>query len=212
MGQMAETPSKGEKTGVSAAILVGGQSRRMGRDKAFIEIRGRTMLAMVVEQLRPLFGEMMIVGSGAPAYTGYGVPAYPDLRPGMGSLGGIYTALSRSANPQVFCTACDMPFISTKLVGALLRKAGEGRDAVIPRVADELEPLCAVYSRKILPVIEKDLDASVRRIKTTLATLDIAVVDTEELRRYDPELRTFFNINTPEDLDRANEVARSPTS
>ena len=201
---MTEAP-RGEKISMSAAVLVGGQSRRMGRDKAFIEIHGRPMLARVIERLRPLFEEMMIVGSEEASYAGYGLPVHSDLRPGMWSLGGIHTALSRSAGPQVFCTACDMPFISTEVVAALLQRAGGGHDAVIPMVAGELEPLCAVYARKILPAIEKDLDASVRRIKTTLSSLDVAVVDAEDLRPYDPELLTFFNINTPEDLEKARE-------
>ena len=202
---MTEAP-KGEKIAVSAAVLVGGQSRRMGRDKAFVEIQGRSMLAWVIERLRPLFEEMMIVGSDRPTYAVYGLPVYPDLRPGMGSLGGIHTALSRSANPQVFCTAWDMPFISTEVVAALLQRAGGGHDAVIPMVAGELEPLCAVYARKALPAIEKNLDASVRRIKTALSSLEVAIVDAEELRPYDPELLTFFNINTPEDLEKAHEL------
>jgi molybdopterin-guanine dinucleotide biosynthesis protein A len=201
-------PPGGGKIAVSAAVLVGGQSRRMGKDKAFIEIQGRPMLARVIERLRPLFGEIMIVGSDQAPYAGYGLPVYPDLRPGMGSLGGIHTALSQSSNPQVFCTACDMPFISTEVVAALLRRAGKGHDAVIPMVAGELEPLCAVYARKILPAVEKDLDASVRRIKTTLSSLDVAVVDAEELRPYDHELHTFFNINTPEDLEKAHSRRR----
>ena len=189
---------------LSAAVLAGGGSRRMGRDKALLEIGGRPMMARVIERIRALFGEISIVGGADRSYGAFGVPVFRDARPGCGSLGGIYTALSTSSAPFVFCLACDMPFISAPLVSFLvgeMRKSG--CQAVIPRVGGELEPLCAVYSREIIPVIEKDLDTGVRRIKSTLSSLRLRIVEEGEMQPHDPGLHTFFNVNTPEDLRKA---------
>jgi len=194
---------------VTAAVLAGGQSRRMGQDKARVEIVGRTMLERVIERLSPLFGSLMIIGGDSSLGDSRAIPVHPDLRPRMGSLGGIYTAVVLSPTEHVFCAACDMPFISKKVVELMIRRAGEGYDAVVPRISGELEPLCALYSRNIRDVVEQDLDNGVRRIKTTLSSLRVRVVEEEELVPIDPELNTFFNINTPEDLERARAIAAS---
>ena len=185
----------------SAAILAGGQSRRMGRDKALVEIGGRPMLALVIERIRPLFDDLFIAGGDEKIYGAFGIPVHRDVRPGSGSLGGIYTALVKAAHPVVFCVACDMPFVNPDLVTFLLGEMEKDPfQAVVPTVDGEEEPLCAVYSRSALPVIERDLDAGVRRIKSTLASLEVRAVGADEMRPFDPELLTFFNINTPVDL------------
>lgn len=191
----------------SAAILAGGRSRRMGRDKALIEIGGRPMLARVIERIRPLFEDLSVIGGDSGKYGSFGVPVHGDMRPGCGSLGGMYTALATAASPVVFCAACDMPFLSPDLVAFLLEVMGESEcQAVLPDIGGEAEPLCAVYSRSILPVIERDLDTGVLRIKNTLSSLRVRTVEADEMRPYDPELLTFFNINTPEDLERARRM------
>lgn len=194
-------------TKVTGAILVGGQSRRMGRDKACVEIVGRTMLERVIDRLRPLFGSLMIIGGESDLCDRPDIAVHPDLRPGMGSLGGIYTAVVKSPTEQVFCVACDMPFIRREVVEHMIRRLGKGYDAVVPRINGEFEPLCALYSRSIQSTIERDLDSGVRRIKTTLSSLRVRVVEDEELIPLDPGLNTFFNINTPEDLEKAREIA-----
>jgi molybdopterin-guanine dinucleotide biosynthesis protein A len=200
---------QGTVKNVSAAVLAGGRSRRMGKDKAFVEIRGKTMLARVLERLSPLFERIMIVGPASPALEDFEFPVYPDLRPGKGSLGGIHTALHYSPTEEIFCTACDLPFINPAVVSHILRLAGGGWQAVVPVVDGEMEPLCALYSRSMAGAVERDLDAGVRRIKTTLASLRVRVVEAEELLPMDPELLTFFNINTPADLERARAIATS---
>jgi molybdopterin-guanine dinucleotide biosynthesis protein A len=179
----------------------------MGRDKALVEIGGRPMLALVIERIRPLFDDIFIAGGDESLYGAFGIPVHRDVNPGCGSLGGIYTALVKAAHPLVFCVACDMPFVDPGLVTFLLGEMERGSfQAVIPTVDGEAEPLCAVYSRNSLPVVERDLDTGVRRIKSTLASLKVRAVDADEMRPFDPELRTFFNINTPEDLKRASEM------
>ena len=181
----------------------------MGRDKALIAIGGRPMLARVVDALRPLFGDIAVIGGEDRGYGTFGVPLRGDIRPGGGSLGGIYTALATAACPVVFCVACDMPFLSPRLVAFLVEVMERDTfQAVLPFVDGEAEPLCAVYSKSALPAIEEDLDAGVRRIKSTLSFLRVRRVDVEEMRPYDPDLLTFFNINTPEDVEQAREIVR----
>jgi molybdopterin-guanine dinucleotide biosynthesis protein A len=150
----------------------------------------------------------MIIGPSSPALAGFGFPVYPDLRPGKGSLGGIETALHHSPTEQVFCTACDLPFINTDVVSYLLGLAGGDWQAVVPVVDGELEPLCAVYSRSMAGAVQRDLDDGVRRIKTTLSSIRVRAVEAGDLLPMDPELLTFFNINTPADLERARAIAQ----
>jgi molybdopterin-guanine dinucleotide biosynthesis protein A len=193
---------------VTAAVLAGGKSRRMGRDKVHLEIRGRTMLGWVLGSLTPLFETVIIIGANAPVPEDPSIPVCPDLMPGKGSLGGILTALRRSPTEEVFCTACDTPFIRPELVAHLVRLSEGGKwDAVVPAVEEEMEPLCAVYCRRASDVVERDIRQGVRKIKTTLSSLRVRTVDGEELRRFDPELLSFFNVNTPEDLERARAIA-----
>lgn len=194
---------------VAAAILAGGQNRRMGRNKALVEIGGQAMLARIIARLSPLFEHVMIAGNDIPAYEPFGLPVHRDLRPDHGSLGGIFTALAASPLPKVFCTGCDMPFISPGIVTELLRLAGGEHDAVIPGIGNKLEPVCAVYSTSLLPLIARHLDSGTRKIKDALAEANLLVVDAETLRPHDPDLLTFFNVNSPEDLERARALALS---
>ena len=189
---------------VSAAILAGGKSVRMGnKNKAFLEMEGRSFLARSLAVLEPIFDEIMVIGHDAESYGQYGVPVYPDLRPGNGSLGGILTALTRSSGERTFCVACDMPFLSPAVVRRLVERSSEGWQAVLPRLSPGVEPLCAVYSSSLVPVMEELLDRSERRIRLALDEERTCYVEEEELRLLDPDLLTFVNINTPADLARA---------
>ena len=192
---------------VSAAILAGGKNLRMGRkNKALLEVDGQSFLERTVSRLRPLFRQIMIVGQDNPGYSGIGLPVFPDLRPGVGSLGGLLTALRRSAAPKTFCIACDMPFLQPTVVAYLLEEAAGGWDIVIPRLPEGLEPLCAVYSVSLATRIEGLLDRGEKRIRTLIEGSRTRYVDVDELRPLDPRLLTFVNINTPDDLKRVTTV------
>lgn len=196
---------------VSAAILAGGENMRMGKkNKAFLEVGGQSFLARTLSCLRPMFDEIMVIGHDTERYGSFGVPVHPDLRPGHGSLGGILTALRRSSNKRTFCVACDMPFLSPAVVSRLVERSSEGWDAVLPRLSPGIEPLCAVYAASLVPVIEDLLDRGEFRIRRALAGSRVCYVDEEELRRLDPDLRSFVNINTPEDLTAAFSLEREP--
>ena len=190
---------------VSAAILAGGKNLRMGKkNKAFLEIGGRSFMARTMACLEPIFDEIMVIGHDREDYGGFGVPVYPDLRPGNGSLGGILTALDRSSSERTFCVACDMPFLKPAVVSYLVEKSAEGWDAVLPRLSPGIEPLCAVYSSSLMPVIEKLLDRGELRVRRALDGGRVCYVEEDELRSLDPGLATFVNINTPDEMLRAS--------
>lgn len=191
----------------SAAILAGGQNLRMGKNKALLEIGGTTILERIIARLRPLFEEILVIGFDREAYSPFGFPVWPDIRPGNGSMGGIHTALSRSSCTRTFCIACDMPFVHPEVVSYLVNLSGEGFDAVIPRWTAGLEPLCAVYSKNLLATIERLLDTGELKIASLLASANTRFVEAEELRQFDPRLLTFFNINTSRDLELAREMS-----
>jgi molybdopterin-guanine dinucleotide biosynthesis protein A len=196
---------------IAGAILAGGKNLRMGkRNKALLELGGRTFLDRTIARIRPFFREIMIIGSGG--YERHGIPVYTDIRSESGSLGGILTALTRSPAPRTFCVACDMPFLHPRIIARLLEAGGEETDAVIPRLPEGLEPLCAVYSRRLIPRINELLDRGERRIRLAVEDARPAFIDIDELRRDDPRLLTFFNINTPEDLETALTLEESQPS
>jgi molybdopterin-guanine dinucleotide biosynthesis protein A len=179
----------------------------MGADKALLLLDGSPLIAHVLARLSPLFREIMIVGDSNGAYGRFGVPVVPDPRPDEGPLAAIRTALESTAAPVIFCCACDMPFIEPPLVERLIAIAGDGAPVVVPRLRGEPEPLCAVYGRTLLPTIEEVLASGKRSIRDVLDRAATRYVEEEELRRCDPELRSFINVNTPQDLDRARGMA-----
>lgn len=190
----------------SAAILAGGRSSRMGSDKALLEVGGDAILRRTAALLGPLVDELFVVADNVAAYAPLGLPVLPDLVTGRGSLGGIMTAVARAANPRVLCVACDMPLLTPGVLSLLLDAARPEHDAVIPRPVRP-EPLCALYDRRLLPALERAVAAGRLRIMDALAGAQIRFVDAGELARVDPALRSFTNVNTPEELAAAREIA-----
>jgi molybdopterin-guanine dinucleotide biosynthesis protein A len=207
LGNRHRRSGRGEETvreDIAGAILAGGKNLRMGkRNKALLEMGGRTFLDRTIARIRPFFREIMIIGNDGGDYERFGIPVHPDIRPESGSLGGILTALIHSSAPRTFCVACDMPFLHPGIIARLLEAGGEGTDAVIPRLPKGLEPLCAVYSSRLVPRINELLDEGEKRVRLAVEHARTAFVDVDELRRDDPLLLSFFNINTPEDLETA---------
>ncbi|HET7034085.1 MAG TPA: molybdenum cofactor guanylyltransferase [Thermomicrobiaceae bacterium] len=194
---------------LSAAILAGGRSRRMGHDKALLEIAGRPMLELVAERAAAVADELFIVASGRPEYARFGFPVVEDRFPGLGSLGGIYTALVAAAHPYCLVVGCDMPLLHPALLRYLAEQTHD-YDALVPALAAErsdqggeetLEALHAIYSRAAAPVLEARLRAGQLKIADALAGLRLRRVDEATIRRFDPQLRSFLNVNTPDQVD-----------
>ncbi len=186
---------------VTGAVLAGGMSKRMGRDKASLVVAGKPMLAHVVDSLCDVFDEVLVVAKDAARPMRPGVRVVSDVLPGSAALVGIYTALCEARTPYVFVMACDMPFVNPDLVRWMVQ-ACQGRDAFIPRIGGNVEPLFALYSKKCRPVIETRLQVGDMRVRGFFQDVNVGYAEEDLLRRIDPDLRSFTNINTREDLQK----------
>ena len=196
--------------GVSGIVLAGGQSRRLGRDKAVELLGGKPMIRRVLERVAGLTSENIVVV--ADEARGTTLPLLEDTRvavdvhPGMGSLGGIFSGLAAAGNEWAIVAACDMPFLNADLLGYLL-SLREGVDVVAPVVAGRPEPTHALYSRECLPFIEERLRAEELKITGFYGRVRVRYVEERDILRFDPELLSFFNVNSPQDLERALALA-----
>jgi molybdopterin-guanine dinucleotide biosynthesis protein A len=186
----------------TGAVLAGGASRRMGRDKAALTFDGEPLLARVVRRLREATPEVLVVGPPERARLAAGARVVPDARPGAGPLGGIYTALCAAATPYCVVVACDMPFVRPALLRHLLDLA-PGYAAVVPRSARGPEPLHAVYARECLPAIAALLDAGELAVAGLFGRVPTRLMAPEDWAPYDPDGLSAFNANTPEEWEAA---------
>lgn len=193
----------------SIVIQAGGESRRMGQNKALMPFLGQPMIQRVVERLGGLGDEMLVTTNQPEAFQFLGLPLVADVLPGTGALGGLYTALLAAHAPRVLVVACDMPFVSPQLARLELDVlAAEGWDVVIPTTLEGLEPLHTVYRRETcIPAIERALQEQKRRMISWFGDVRVRELSLEEVRVVEPELRAFMNVNTPEELAAAEALA-----
>lgn len=188
--------------GTSAVVLAGGASRRMGRDKRLLpwgadaDGQPRTLLQSVVDTLAAVADDVIVVANDQPDVRGARV--VPDAIPGSGSLGGILSGVEAARHDRVFVAAADMPFLNTALVRDLLGRR-KGHDAVVPMVGGRPEPLHAVYGPAVAAAARRQIKRGQLKIALAFEGLDVVWVPEAELRRFDPDLRSFRNVNTPED-------------
>jgi molybdopterin-guanine dinucleotide biosynthesis protein A len=195
--------------GCSGAILAGGESSRINSDKAYLLLGGRTLVEHLILRLRPLFGEILLVTRSLPStleqYADGGVRVVGDLLEGKGPLGGIYTALENSATPFSFVIGCDMPYPSLELIEYMYVRV-KGHQAVVPRRGKYIEPLFSIYSRDLREGMRRFLLEGRLKVHEFLSDIDVVYVEEMEVRLYDPDGLSFFNINTPQELERAREI------
>ena len=186
----------------SAVVLAGGASRRMGRDKRLLpwgsdaDGQPRTLLQSVIDTLTAVADDVIVVANDQPDIRGACV--VPDAIPGSGSLGGILSGVEAARYDRVFVAAADMPFLHAGLVRDLLDRL-EGHEAVVPVVGGRPEPLHAVYSRAVASAARTQIERGQLKIALAFRELDVLWVPEADLRPFDPELRSFRNVNTPED-------------
>lgn len=188
-------------------ILAGGKSTRMGRDKSFILFSGKPLIETVMEKMAVLFREIVIITNTPYLYHGYGVKIYSDIFKDAGPLGGIYTGLVCSKKRYNFFTGCDMPFINYELV-KYMAGVVDGNDIVIPEYNGRYEPLCAIYSRDCIKVIEENLSERRFKISEFFQYVKIKIIREEVIKRFDPEGISFMNINTPADRKKLEEIQK----
>ncbi len=192
----------------SAILVAGGKSRRLGQDKRFIEIGGQTLLDRSLTTLKALFPEVIVVVSEKSwSLDVSGVAMVSDLIPDRGSLGGLYTGLAYAKHPRAFAIACDMPFLNPTIIRYLVELDVQA-DVVMPQLATGLQPMHAVYSTRCVSVLEEMARSMRLRIHELAVnpTLAVHLVPQADLIRFDPDLRSFHNINTPEELETAKKL------
>jgi len=192
----------------SGVILAGGLNTRFsGRDKALLEIDGKSILSRILEVFRAIFDEIILVSNNPLQHLEEDLLIVTDLFPVRSSLTGIHTGLFYSSNPYIFCSGCDTPFLQKGLVECILERIQPGIDLFIPETSSGLEPLCAVYSKKRLAAIEHKLRQSKCKIYSVFKKNNIRKIPENILRTRDPDLISFLNVNTPGDLEKARHVA-----
>lgn len=185
----------------SGVILAGGMSKRLnGRDKAMIEIHGKRILDHIHAVYSDIFSEIILVTNTPQAYLDWNMLTVTDLFPVRSSLTGIHAGLFYASRPFVFVSACDAPFLKPELVRLLISQARPGADVVMPETAKGFEPLCAVYSKSCLDIIEAHIRQEKLKIQRVFHQSRINRISEAMLRKADPDLVSFININTPEDL------------
>ncbi len=180
-------------------ILSGGKSARMGKNKAFLQVGGIPIIQRIYSLFEELFQEVLIITNERDLFANLNAKTYNDLIPDRGALGGLYTGLFYSSFPYSFCVACDMPFLRPSLIEFLLSKT-EHYDAVVPRTHDGLQPLHAVYSKSCLVPIKELIDHGGLKIIDFYEKARVRVIDQIEFQSIDPDLDSFLNVNTPEEL------------
>jgi molybdopterin-guanine dinucleotide biosynthesis protein A len=192
---------------ISAILLAGGKSSRMGRDKARLKLSGDREMLQVIAGKLALLSDDVIVSTDGRKYEDIGAPVRwaKDEKPGAGSLMGLYSGLKEARYEYALVAACDMPFLN---VGLLRYMISLPRDYCIlaPKVGDKVETLHAIYSKDCLPWMAELLEAGHLRINDLFSIVPVRYLSLEELDRFDPEHRSFFNINSPGQLEEAKKI------
>ncbi len=195
---------------VSAVVLAGGLSRRLGRDKAVEPLAGEPLIRRVLSRVAQVTDETVVVVNDAARASELpldeDVVAAVDRYPGAGSLGGIFTGLCAARAEWALVVACDMPFLNVPLLRRILSLRA-GRDAVVPVIEGRPEPTHAVYSKRCLPHIERRLQANDLKISRFFEDVTVEYLPQHVIDEYDPDHLSFFNINTEQDLQRARQIA-----
>ena len=197
----------------AAAILAGGRATRLhGADKGGLVIGGRTIRDRQLEALSGLVDHIFLIGRpaadpGTGPDDGAGIPRLPDLAEGRGPLGGIQTALHQAGD--AVCTlivACDLPFLSQPFLAHLLARALDREadvDVVVPRRDDRLHPLCATYNRRVREAVDRRVASGTLAVQALFDELRVDVVGPEAMAAFDPDGILLWNVNTPEEYERA---------
>jgi molybdopterin-guanine dinucleotide biosynthesis protein A len=194
-----------QQSTLAAAILAGGQARRLGHVNKGTLALGRTeIIDRQLLALRDVASRVFVVGAESEAWTARGLEVVPDEIPGAGALGGIYTAIVRSPCDRTLVLACDMPFVSAAFLGRLV--AEDAADAVIPHGDRGYEPLCAIYSRACAPEIRARLERGELQACVPPSGVRVVEIGPEIISKFDPHGLIFMNVNTPHDYERAREL------
>jgi len=186
---------------MNAIILSGGKGSRIGyREKAFLKLGKDTFIGRKIKLLKQFFEEIIIVANKPGLYKSLGVKVVKDEKEGVGPLMGLYTGLKNSSAKLNFATTSDTPFLKKNLIQYLIKNA-KGCDVLVPRWQGNIEPLCAVYSRRCIPYIKRALKYG--SVRSFYRSVNVKYVSQSIIKKIDPRGLSFFNVNTLKDYDKA---------
>ncbi|MBN1317342.1 MAG: molybdenum cofactor guanylyltransferase [Anaerolineales bacterium] len=192
-------------TMITGVILAGGKSRRMGRNKAFLDLGGRPMIEVVVEKVRAVAGEVIIVADDVKRYVPFADLCVTDRFAGIGTLGGIHSGLLSARTELALIVGCDMPFLNPAVLTWFIQ-AARGYDVVILKQGEWVEPLHGVYHKNCLPEIERAIRAGKHRVISFFDSVRVRTVSAQEIEHLDPGLASFRNINSPDEWKAARSL------
>ena len=193
----------------TGVILSGGLAARYdGTEKALLRVGGVRILDRIYDIYRALFEEIILVTNSPQKFLEWDLLVVSDLFPIRSSLTGIHAGLFYMTNPFAFISACDTPFLKKEMVETVIGKIEAQIDIVMPETSAGFEPLCAAYSKRCLQPAQHHLEQEKLKIIKTFRKSRIKTVSEKVLRKIDPDLQSFFNINTPDDLTRAEEMLK----
>ncbi len=169
-------------------------------DKQELEINGERLIGRTIQILSDIFDKITVVTNRPELYEDYKVDVISDIYPGFGPISGIHTALHHAKDDLIFVMACDMPYINLEFI-KFLDQEYNGEDGVITLKEDHIEPLNAIYSKSLLGKIEENIKKGKYRISDLVSESNFKLIDEEKAKEFDPELKMFKNLNTPEDLE-----------
>jgi molybdopterin-guanine dinucleotide biosynthesis protein A len=191
----------------SGVILAGGLATRYGgENKAFLKVGGVQILDRLFDLFSELFDEIILVTNRPRDFLEWDALIVTDIFPVRSSLTGIHAGLFYASHPFAFFSACDTPFLKREIIETVLSEIEPGADLVLPRTSAGFEPLCAAYSRRCLKPAADHLRANKYKIHLALKDCRIKTIPEDRLRAKDPGLVSFFNVNTPQDLERAEQM------
>jgi molybdopterin-guanine dinucleotide biosynthesis protein A len=185
---------------MTGIILSGGKNIRMGTNKAFLKVGGERLIDRTTRIFKQIFDEVILVTNSPLDYLDHDGIIATDIIKDKGALGGLYTGLFFATGEHAFISACDMPFLNLSFIKHMAECA-RGYDIVVPRSADGLQPLHAVYSKKCLPSMKKLIDRNQLKITGFYRGLKILEITNDVIKSFDPEGRMFINVNTRGDLE-----------
>ena len=199
-------PEATAKLPFSAAILAGGQSRRMGRNKSMLEINEVPVIRRIADTLDDIFSEVLIIANEKAEYEQMGLAVARDIHPGNDSLGGLHTAVTIAGSSHVFVVGCDMPLLQPALIHGMASLVDDW-DVVVPIKDDYPEPLCSFYGKKCAPHIESSISRGRLKMIGFHEQVRVRKVEEATWRLWDPQGISFLNANTPEEFERIKTIS-----
>jgi molybdopterin-guanine dinucleotide biosynthesis protein A len=178
----------------------------MGMDKSFAVLGTKTVFEHVLKQVQALQLPIFLITNVPEKYVAYDVPMYGDITRNNGTLGGLYTAIKMSESEFTLCVACDMPFLNVGLLQHLIELCAPDWDVVVPYVGGRSETMHAIYRKTCLEAMREQLKRGELRASGFFNQVRVRYVDDDVIRQLDPDLRSFMNVNTPDDLETAQRL------